>query len=135
MLRFAEEIMLLILDDSGEFVAVPTWPLHCALGGGVLMDLALEGRIDTDPERLFVVDPTPVGDDLLDSTLARIAETPDTFDARHWVRTMANGAGRIRRGCSNDSSSTAFWNAGNGASCGCCGRGATRRWTASPTGR
>ena len=96
MLRFAEEIMLLILDDSGEFAAVPTWPLHCALGGGVLMDLALEGRIDTDPERLFVVDPTPVGDDLLDSTLARIAETPGTFDARHWVRTMANGAGRIR---------------------------------------
>ena len=96
MLRFAEEIMLLILDDSGEFVAVPTWSLHCALGGGVLMDLALEGRIDTDPERLFVVDTAPVGDDLLDSTLARIAETPGTFDARHWVRTMANGAGWIR---------------------------------------
>ena len=81
MLRFAEEIMLLILDDSGEFARVPRWPLHCALAGGVLMDLALEGRIDTDPEKLFVADPTPVGDDLLDSVLTRIAETPETFDA------------------------------------------------------
>lgn len=96
MLRFAEEIMLLILDDAGEFVPVPSWPLHCALGGGVLMDLALEGRIDTDPERLFLIDPAPVGDDLLDSALARIADTSGSFDARHWVRTMANGGERIR---------------------------------------
>lgn len=88
--------MLLILDDSGEFARVPTWPLHCALGGGVLMDLALEGRIDTDTERLFVVDASPVGDDLLDSALARIARSPGAFDAGHWVRAMADDAGRIR---------------------------------------
>ena len=50
VLRFAEEIMLLILDDdSGQFARVPKWSLHCALAGGVLMDLALENRIDTDP--------------------------------------------------------------------------------------
>ncbi|MCY4396708.1 MAG: GPP34 family phosphoprotein [Rhodospirillaceae bacterium] len=96
MLRFAEEIMLLILDDGGEFARVPRWSLHCALAGGVLMDLALEGRIDTDPERLFVVDPAPVGDDLLDPVLAQIAETPETFDARYWVQTTAEGAERIR---------------------------------------
>ena len=96
MLRFAEEIMLLILDDGGEFARVPRWSLHCALAGGVLMDLALEGRIDTDPERLFVVDPAPVEDDLLDPVLARIAETAETFDARYWVQTTAEGAERIR---------------------------------------
>ena len=34
MLRFAEEIMLLILDDiSGEFARVPEWSLRCALAG------------------------------------------------------------------------------------------------------
>ncbi len=37
------------------------------------MDLALENRIDTDLEQLILVDSTPVGDDLLDPTLARIA--------------------------------------------------------------
>ncbi len=35
MLRFAEEIVLLILDDGGEIARVPGWPLHCALAGGL----------------------------------------------------------------------------------------------------
>ena len=96
VLRLAEEIMLLVLGDGGEFARVPRWPLHCALAGGVLMDLALESRIDTDPERLFVIDPAPVGDDLLDLALARISDTPETFDARYWVQTTAEGAERIR---------------------------------------
>ena len=97
MLRLAEEIMLLILDDdSGEFARVPAWPLRCALAGGVLMDLALENRIDTDLERLFLVDATPLGDDLLDPVLAGIAETSETYDARYWVQHTAEHAGRIR---------------------------------------
>ena len=50
-------------DESGEFARVPKWSLRCALAGGVLMDLALENRIDTDPEHLFLIDSTPVGDD------------------------------------------------------------------------
>ena len=97
MLRFAEEIMLLILDDeSGEFARVPKWSLRCALAGGVLMDLALENRIDTDPERLFLIDSTLVGDDLLDPVLARIAESSETYDTRYWVQHTAEHSGRIR---------------------------------------
>ena len=96
LFRFAEEIMLLVLGDDGEFARVPRWPLQCALAGGVLMDLALEGRIDTDPDRLYAVDPTPLGDDLLDPLLARIVDEPETFDTRYWVQTAAEGAERIR---------------------------------------
>ena len=69
MLRFAEEIILLLLnDDDGGFVYVPSWSLKYALAGGVLMDLALEERIDTDLEKLILVNATPVGDTLLDPT-------------------------------------------------------------------
>ena len=51
MLRFPEELMLLILDDEdGRFARVPDRQLRYALAGGVLMDLALENRIDTDLE-------------------------------------------------------------------------------------
>ena len=97
MLRLAEEIMLLILDDeSGEFARVPRWSLRCALSGGVLMDLALENRIDTDPERLFLIDSTPVGDDLLDPVLAGIAESIETYDTRYWVQHTGEHADRIR---------------------------------------
>ena len=42
MLRFAEEIILILLDDEdGKFVNVPRWSLNYALAGGVLMDLAM----------------------------------------------------------------------------------------------
>ena len=97
MLRFAEEIMLLLLDDDGgEFVRVPEWSLQCALAGAVLMDLALENRIDTDLEQLILVDSTPVGDDLLDSTLARIAQATERHDTRYWIQHTAQHASRIR---------------------------------------
>ena len=96
MLRFAEEIMLLLLDDGGEFVRVPEWSLQCALAGAVLMDLALENRIDTDLEQLILVDSTPVGDDLLDPTLARIAQATERHDTRYWIQHTAQHADRIR---------------------------------------
>ena len=99
MLRFAEEIMLLLLnDEDGEFVPVPGWSLQCAFAGAVLMDLALEYRIDTDVEKLVLVNPAPLGDDLLDPVLALIARETKTYDARHWVERIADNADEIREG-------------------------------------
>ena len=96
-MRFVEEILLLLLrDEGGKFVAVPGIALDNALAGGVLMDLALENRIDTDPERLILVDPTPVGDSLLDPTLAAIADG-EQRDALYWVGQTALRAAEIRR--------------------------------------
>ncbi len=97
MLRFAEELMLLILDDeNGKFARVPDRLMRYALAGGVLMDLALENRIDTDLKNLILVDSTPVGDSLLDPTLADIAQATDTKDARFWVERTALRADTIR---------------------------------------
>ena len=96
VLRFAEEILLLLLrDEGGKFVAVPGIALDNALAGGVLMDLALENRIDTDPEHLILIDPTPVGDSILDPTLAAIAAGQQR-DARYWVGQTARRAAEIR---------------------------------------
>ena len=96
-LRFAEEITLLMLnDEDGEFVRVPGWSMQCAFAGAVLMDLALENRIDTDLKRLVLIDPTPIGDHLLDPILARIAGATETHDARHWVDYLADQAEDIR---------------------------------------
>ena len=96
-LRFAEEITLLMLnDEDGEFVRVPGWSMQCAYAGAVLMELALENRIDTDLKRLVLIDPTPLGDDLLDPTLALITQSTETHDARHWVDHLADRAEEIR---------------------------------------
>ena len=87
---------MLLDDEGGNFVRVPEWSMQCALAGAVLMDLALENRIDTDPEQLILVDSTPVGDDLLDPTLARIAEATETHDTRFWIQDTAQRAYQIR---------------------------------------
>lgn len=97
MLKFAEELMLLILDDeNGRFARVPDRLMRYALAGGVLMDLALENRIDTDLKQLILVDPTPVQDSLLDPTLADIGHAKETRDARFWVERTALRADEIR---------------------------------------
>jgi len=62
----------------------------------VLMDLALENRIDTDLEKLFLVDATPVGNSLLDPMLEEIARATETHDARYWVEHAAGRAAEIR---------------------------------------
>ena len=90
MLTFYEEIMVLLLhDENGTFLPVSEHTLNRALTGAVLMDLAFANRIDTDPERLFVIDPTPLDDDLLDPTLERIVESTESHDTAHWIRETA----------------------------------------------
>jgi hypothetical protein len=97
MLRFCEEIMLLLLDDGdGTFVELSAQSLELALAAAVLMDLALEGRIDTDPQRLFVVNAAAIDDDLLAPALRRIAGSLVTYDTRHWIRELTSDAGEIR---------------------------------------
>lgn len=79
MLNFAEEVMLLMLEDeNGRFAHVPELCMRCVLGGAVLMELAMKDRIDTDLEKLVVINPQPTGDDLLDPTLKHIVESKKT---------------------------------------------------------
>ena len=103
MLTYYEEIMVLLLhDENGTFLPVSEHTLNRALTGAVLMDLAFANRIDTDPERLVVIDTSPTGDPLLDRTLARIAGEESAANGRAWIETLsaeeasAEQAGTIR---------------------------------------
>ena len=97
MLTFAEEILLLVLDEGqGDLGSLPPDSLNLALAGAVLMDLALQERIETDLERLMLVDPTPLGDDILDPTLAEIAGESQWRDTRYWLDRTAGRGDRIR---------------------------------------
>ena len=98
-LRFAEEVLLLLLnEDKGKFVRVSDWSTRYAFGGSVLMDLALENRIDTDLEKLILLDSTPVGDPLLDPMLIKIVQEPETHDIRYWVEHAGALEDEIREG-------------------------------------
>jgi len=72
-LRFAEEILLLALDDeTGKMHAVPEGSLRLAIAGGLIMELAFAGVVDTDDKNLEVLSRDSTGDALLDDVLARI---------------------------------------------------------------
>ncbi|MCY4632158.1 MAG: GPP34 family phosphoprotein [bacterium] len=96
MVGLVEEIVLLQLrDEGGSFVRVPTWSLRYAVAGAVLMDLAMEDRIDNDLEHLFLIDDTPTGDVLLDSTLAEVA-AGERNNTRFWIEHIAEKGDAIR---------------------------------------
>ncbi len=97
MLTFAEEILLLLLGDREGALSthVPGDNLSCALAGAVLLDLSFAGRIDTDPQRLVVIDTTPTGNVILDGTLAELAAREPQVSARAWIGELSveNAAG------------------------------------------
>jgi golgi phosphoprotein 3 len=78
MLGFVEEMVLLQLDDRhGRFVDLPQSAADVVIAGAALMELALANRVDTDLQRLIVVDAGPTGDDILDDVLARLTASRD----------------------------------------------------------
>ena len=95
-ITIAEELILLLLNGETGFVSpIPEWRLSCALVGAILLDLSFKGRIDADLEKLFVLDPTPTGDDLLDPTLASIAAETDSQSVQYWIERVALQGGDI----------------------------------------
>jgi Golgi phosphoprotein 3 (GPP34) len=95
-LTLADEIVVLMLrDDTGAIRPECATVASMAIAGGILMELALLGRIDTDLKTLFIVDPTPVGDDLLDEALHKIAAAPQSRSSAWWIRALGLHGGDL----------------------------------------
>ena len=99
MLRVTEELLVLILDpENGEIqYSLPEHQLDALFAGAALADLTLENRIDVDVERLFLIDPRPVDDDLLDPVLQDIASETETHDTTYWIVRTAKRGSHIRK--------------------------------------
>lgn len=88
MVSLAEEFLLLAYADDGTRLTNGTH-LDNGLGGAVLLELALAGRVDIADKKVIVLDPHPTGDPLLDAAAARIAEEPKPRKPGHWVSKFA----------------------------------------------
>ena len=85
-LTLADEIVVLMLDDSVGEIKQSCLPVSgIAISGGILMELALQGRIDTDLKSLFIVNPAPTGDELLDEILAEIGAETELNSSSWWI--------------------------------------------------
>lgn len=97
LLRFPEEILLLLLDDdSGKIANINDWSLRYALAGAALMELAFANRIDSDLEHLLLVDSSPIGEAAIDAALAEIVAEKDSHGVRFWLEKLAVYADDIR---------------------------------------
>jgi hypothetical protein len=85
----ADELLLLAYDDHGSALA-GTPALDYALAGTVLADLALDRRIDLVDGRVAVLDATPLGDEVLDSALGRIAGDDKARKPTEWVSKLSS---------------------------------------------
>ena len=95
-LTLADEIVVLMLrDDTGAIRPECATVASMAIAGGILMELALLGRIDTDLTSLFVVDPGPVGDKLLDQALQQIAAEPQKRSSVWWTERLGLHSGDL----------------------------------------
>ncbi len=89
-----EEILLLALKDEEGTIA-PRTMYQYAIGGAVLAELLLRRRIglvEHGKTRLVdTMDPTPVGDSLIDECLSRIITAKRRASLNTWVSRVAQG--------------------------------------------
>ena len=92
MLTVSEEFLLLTAEDpdaegTRAVVRLPESRLgiRAAMAGAALMELALRDRIDTDLDRLWLLDPTPTGEAAVDPTLARLVAMPEAELSRRSI--------------------------------------------------
>jgi len=109
-----EEVLLLALrDDKGTIESRAGW-YSLALGGAILSELLLAGRVEVADDKKKLVDlvqAAPLGDDILDECLQRIAGAKRRRSATAWVQAFAGmrrlrhrvAAGLARRGILKDS--------------------------------
>ncbi len=96
-LNLAQDVVLLLLDDeTGKMEDIHANVMEMLMAGAVLMDLGLLGRIDWDLERLFVIDQSPTGDAMLDSTLEQITSEPESLSPKAWVQRIAEQGMELR---------------------------------------
>ncbi|HTB62291.1 MAG TPA: GPP34 family phosphoprotein [Opitutales bacterium] len=97
MLRFAEEILLLALDEkTGRLHALPERALEFALAGAVLAELAFMERLDTDTTQVFVKDFENMGDPVLDLALACLPKNEPKLTIQKALARIALKAGQLK---------------------------------------
>jgi hypothetical protein len=89
MLTMLEEVVLLAVDErTGGLRSTREFGTAYALVGAIFFDLALARKIDTDTEKIVVVDQTPTGNATLDRVLSHMAARPDLTTVREWIEEM-----------------------------------------------
>ena len=95
-ITLAEEILLLLLDEEkGTLPPVPQLTLHFVLAGAVLMELAIQNRIDSHIETLEIINNEPLNEPILDKYLQNICDEPEHKEVKFWINSVADDGATI----------------------------------------
>ncbi len=94
-LTLVEEVLLILLDDEkGTLPPVPQLTLHYVLAGAILMELAIHDRIDSDLEKVYILDGSGTGDPILDRFLNEVNQE-ESQDNKYWLNRIADEGAEI----------------------------------------
>jgi hypothetical protein len=97
MLTVPEEFLLLTLkDEDGGFVDIPLEYQRAGFLGAAIMELGLQGRLDSDLNRVWVVSNAPTGDESLDPVLARLASADFDSSADNLINQLIEMGDTVR---------------------------------------
>ncbi len=87
-LTLADELALAAVRDEPGRLRVDSISVQAGLAGAVLADLWLAERINLVDNALVVLDPTPIGEPIIDSVLATMVQATKPRRAQSWVRRL-----------------------------------------------
>jgi hypothetical protein len=93
-MNLAEEFALLAYGDDGA-PDTDSVRLDNGLGGALLLELAIAGRLDIEDKKVVVRDGAPTGDPLVDQALARIVADDKARKPGYWVKKFAKDTRKL----------------------------------------
>jgi len=83
-LTIPEEITLLTIDDKGG-ITPSSKTFDAVLAGSILMDLAIQNRIDSDLKHMILVSDKPTGNAVLDDMLQFVFLDKQAKEPSYWI--------------------------------------------------
>lgn len=93
-LTIPEEVLLLTVHDSGGELPGGK-KMEVVMAAAILMDLAMQNKLDTDLDQLLLVSDSPTGDLVLDEGLKMIFQRKEMQNPAFWISQLAIRAGEF----------------------------------------
>lgn len=87
-LTIPEEILLLSVGENGGLIPRDK-NFEVVLAASILMDLALNNRLDSDLEKLILVSDVPLNEPVLDEALAMVFSKKEKQEPSYWISQLA----------------------------------------------
>lgn len=95
-MNLIDQLTLLALDDTKGTFVTSSMAYNYALAGAVIMELALENRIDLSGDKVRIKDKSKTGDRIIDMYFDQILQSKKERSMKTWVERIGNKASHIK---------------------------------------